>query len=64
MAYPFQLGFQDATSTIIEKLLHFHDHSLIIVFIISSLALYIISLILTTTLTHVSTIDAPEAEPT
>lgn len=62
MAYPFQLGFQDATSPIIEELLNFHDHALIIVFLISSLVLYIISLILTTSLTHTSTIDAQEVE--
>lgn len=62
MAYPFQLGFQDATSPIIEELLSFHDHALIIVFLISSLVLYIISLILTTSLTHTSTIDAQEVE--
>ena len=62
MAYPFQLGFQDATSPIIEELLHFHDHTLIIVFLISSLVLYIISLMLTTKLTHTSTIDAQEVE--
>ncbi|MDL1279359.1 cytochrome c oxidase subunit II transmembrane domain-containing protein, partial [Yersinia pestis] len=62
MAYPFELGFQDATSPIIEELLHFHDHTLIIVFLISSLVLYIISLILTTKLTHTSTIDAQEVE--
>ena len=62
MAYPFQLGFQDATSPIIEELLNFHDHALIIVFLISSLVLYIISLILTTNLTHTSTIDAQEVE--
>lgn len=62
MAYPFQLGFQDATSPIIEELLSFHDHALIIVFLISSLVLYIISLILTTNLTHTSTIDAQEVE--
>lgn len=48
MANPFQLGFLDATSPIMEKLLHFHDHTLIITFKISSLALCIISLILTT----------------
>ena len=60
--YPFQLGFQDATSPIIEELLHFHDHTLIIVFLISSLVLYIISLILTTKLTHTSTMDAQEVE--
>lgn len=62
MAYPFQLGFQDATSPIIEELLHFHDHALIIVFLISSLVLYLISVILTTNLTHTSTIDAQEVE--
>lgn len=62
MAYPFQLGLQDATSPIIEELLSFHDHALIIVFLISSLVLYIISLILTTSLTHTSTMDAQEVE--
>jgi len=62
MAYPIQLGFQDATSPMIEGLLHFHDHTLIIVFLISSLVLYIISLILTTKLTHTSTIDTQKVE--
>lgn len=62
MAYPSQLGFQDATSPIMEELLHFHDHALIIVFLISSLVLYLISVILTTSLTHTSTIDAQEVE--
>lgn len=62
MAYPFQIGLQDATSPVIEELLYFHDHALIIVFLISSLVLYIISIILTTNLTHTSTIDAQEVE--
>ena len=62
MAYAIQLGFQDATSPIIEELLHFHDHTLIIVFLISLLALYILLLILTTKLSHTSTIDAQEVE--
>uniref|UniRef100_UPI00315D4674 cytochrome c oxidase subunit II n=1 Tax=Pipistrellus pipistrellus TaxID=59474 RepID=UPI00315D4674 len=62
MAYPFQLGFQDATSPIMEELLNFHDHALMIVFLISSLVLYIISLMLTTNLTHTSTMDAQEVE--
>ena len=62
MAYPIQLGFQDATSPIIEELLHFHDHTLITVFLIRSLVLYIISLMLTTKLTHTNTIDAQEVE--
>lgn len=51
MIYSFQRGFEDAASPIIE-LLHFHDHTLIIVFLISSLFLYIISLMSTTKLTH------------
>nr|YP_007625149.1 cytochrome c oxidase subunit II [Oreamnos americanus]ACI24565.1 cytochrome c oxidase subunit 2 [Oreamnos americanus] len=62
MAYPMQLGFQDATSPIMEELLHFHDHTLMIVFLISSLVLYIISLMLTTKLTHTSNMDAQEVE--
>nr|YP_010611048.1 cytochrome c oxidase subunit II [Histiotus magellanicus]WAQ70617.1 cytochrome c oxidase subunit II [Histiotus montanus]WAQ70565.1 cytochrome c oxidase subunit II [Histiotus magellanicus]WAQ70643.1 cytochrome c oxidase subunit II [Histiotus magellanicus]WAQ70656.1 cytochrome c oxidase subunit II [Histiotus magellanicus]WAQ70734.1 cytochrome c oxidase subunit II [Histiotus montanus] len=62
MAYPFQLGLQDATSPIMEELLSFHDHALMIVFLISSLVLYIISLMLTTSLTHTSTMDAQEVE--
>nr|YP_220722.1 cytochrome c oxidase subunit II [Megaptera novaeangliae]ACL27304.1 cytochrome c oxidase subunit II [Megaptera novaeangliae]ADC97758.1 cytochrome c oxidase subunit II [Megaptera novaeangliae]BAD91684.1 cytochrome c oxidase subunit II [Megaptera novaeangliae] len=62
MAYPFQLGFQDAASPIMEELLHFHDHTLMIVFLISSLVLYIITLMLTTKLTHTSTMDAQEVE--
>lgn len=45
-----------------EELLTFHDHALIILFLTSSLALYIISLILTTKLTHTSTTDAQEIE--
>nr|WAQ70578.1 cytochrome c oxidase subunit II [Histiotus macrotus] len=62
MAYPFQLGLQDATSPIMEELLSFHDHALMVVFLISSLVLYIISLMLTTSLTHTSTMDAQEVE--
>lgn len=46
----------------IEELLHFHEHILINVFLIGLLELYIISLILTTKLTHASTIDAQEVE--
>nr|YP_009184390.1 cytochrome c oxidase subunit II [Dasypus pilosus]ALO62452.1 cytochrome c oxidase subunit II [Dasypus pilosus] len=62
MPYPLQLGFQDATSPIMEELLHFHDHTLMIVFLICSLVLYIITLMLTTKLTHTSTMDAQEVE--
>jgi cytochrome c oxidase subunit 2 len=62
MAHPLQLGLQDATSPIIEELLNFHDHTIIIVYLISSLVLYIISLMLTTKLTHTNTIEAKEVE--
>ncbi|YP_009407641.1 cytochrome c oxidase subunit II (mitochondrion) [Sagmatias obliquidens] len=62
MAYPFQLGLQDAASPVMEELLQFHDHALMIVFLISSLVLYIITLMLTTKLTHTNTMDAQEVE--
>nr|AAS86767.1 cytochrome oxidase subunit II [Avahi occidentalis] len=62
MAYPVQLGFKDIASPIMEELLYFHDHTLTTVFLIHSLVLYIISLMLTTELTHTSTMDAQEVE--
>jgi cytochrome c oxidase subunit 2 len=51
-----------ATPATIEELLHFHENILVIVFLTSSLVLYIISLLLTTKLTHTSTIDTQELE--
>nr|YP_009114947.1 cytochrome c oxidase subunit II [Goniurosaurus luii]AIZ35725.1 cytochrome c oxidase subunit II [Goniurosaurus luii] len=62
MAHPTQIGFQNAASPIMEELLHFHDHSLMIVFLISTLVLYVITLMMTTPLTHTSTMDAQEVE--
>nr|YP_002970850.1 cytochrome c oxidase subunit II [Basiliscus vittatus]BAH70385.1 cytochrome oxidase subunit 2 [Basiliscus vittatus] len=62
MAYSSQLGFQDAASPIMEELLHFHDHALMIVFLISALVLYTITLMMTTSLTHTNTMDAQEVE--
>nr|AKJ76907.1 cytochrome c oxidase subunit II [Sceloporus occidentalis] len=62
MAHPSQLGFQDAASPIMEELLHFHDHTLMIVFLISALVLYTITLMMTTNLTHTNTMDAQEVE--
>nr|AKJ76886.1 cytochrome c oxidase subunit II [Petrosaurus thalassinus] len=62
MAHPSQLGFQDAASPIMEELLHFHDHALMIVFLISALVLYTITLMMTTKLTHTNTMDAQEVE--
>nr|ALJ10701.1 cytochrome c oxidase subunit II [Parvimolge townsendi] len=62
MAHPSQLGFQDATSPIMEELLYFHDHALMAVFLISTLVLYIISAMMTTKLTNTNTMDAQEVE--
>nr|YP_009420978.1 cytochrome c oxidase subunit II [Pseudemydura umbrina]ASR18162.1 cytochrome c oxidase subunit II [Pseudemydura umbrina] len=62
MAQPMQMEFQDAMSPIMEELLHFHDHTLMIVFLISTLVLYIISSMMMTKLTHTSTMDAQEVE--
>lgn len=62
MPYPLQLGLQDTTLPFIEELLYCHDYTVISALPISSVALYIISLILTIKLTHVSTIDVQEVE--
>nr|AHG32638.1 cytochrome c oxidase subunit II [Glandirana tientaiensis] len=62
MAHPTQLGFQDAASPIMEELLHFHDHALMAVLLISMLVLYIISVLMTTNLSSTNTIDAQEIE--
>nr|YP_097261.1 cytochrome c oxidase subunit II [Hydromantes brunus]AAU20711.1 cytochrome c oxidase subunit II [Hydromantes brunus] len=62
MAHPSQLGFQDAVSPIMEELLHFHDHALMAVFLISTLVLYIITAMMTTMLTNTNAMDAQEIE--
>nr|YP_010015108.1 cytochrome c oxidase subunit II [Ostorhinchus novemfasciatus]QOI14151.1 cytochrome c oxidase subunit II [Ostorhinchus novemfasciatus] len=62
MAYPSQLGFQDAASPVMEELLHFHDHALMIVFLISTLVLYIIVAMVTTKLTNKNILDSQEIE--
>nr|YP_002265552.1 cytochrome c oxidase subunit II [Cantherhines pardalis]YP_010958480.1 cytochrome c oxidase subunit II [Cantherhines pullus]WNH17034.1 cytochrome c oxidase subunit II [Cantherhines sandwichiensis]WMN14020.1 cytochrome c oxidase subunit II [Cantherhines pullus]WMN14059.1 cytochrome c oxidase subunit II [Cantherhines pardalis]WNH18529.1 cytochrome c oxidase subunit II [Cantherhines pullus]BAG72011.1 cytochrome c oxidase subunit II [Cantherhines pardalis] len=62
MALPLQLGFQDAASPIMEELIHFHDHALMIVFMISTLVLYIIVTMVTTKLTNKYILDSQEIE--
>lgn len=62
MAHPSQLGFQDAASPVIEELVHFHDHALIIAFLISTVVLYIIVAIITTKLTNTRILDSQEVE--
>nr|YP_009266327.1 cytochrome c oxidase subunit II [Amphiprion akallopisos]BAV14402.1 cytochrome c oxidase subunit II [Amphiprion akallopisos] len=62
MAHPSQLGFQDAASPVMEELLHFHDHALMIVFLINTLVLYIIVAMVTTKLTNKYILDSQEIE--
>nr|YP_010426211.1 cytochrome c oxidase subunit II [Geoclemys hamiltonii]USL48207.1 cytochrome c oxidase subunit II [Geoclemys hamiltonii]WBR37754.1 cytochrome c oxidase subunit II [Geoclemys hamiltonii] len=62
MPQSLRLGFQDAMSPIMEELHHFHDHALMIVFLISTLVLYVIVLMLTTKLMHTNTMNAQEVE--
>nr|YP_009764048.1 cytochrome c oxidase subunit II [Synchiropus sycorax]QIS89399.1 cytochrome c oxidase subunit II [Synchiropus sycorax] len=62
MAHPSQLGFQDAASPVMEELLHFHDHALMIVFLISTFVLYIIVLMMLTKLTDKFILDSQEVE--
>nr|YP_002317210.1 cytochrome c oxidase subunit II [Aulichthys japonicus]BAG83082.1 cytochrome oxidase subunit 2 [Aulichthys japonicus]BBU25673.1 cytochrome c oxidase subunit 2 [Aulichthys japonicus] len=62
MANPSQLGFQDAASPVMEELLHFHDHALMIVFLISTLVLYIIVAMVSTKLTDKYILDSQEIE--
>ena len=62
MAYPSQLGFQDAASPLIEELLHFHDHALIIILLISTSVLYIIPCIISAKVTDKYILDSQEIE--
>nr|BAK40889.1 cytochrome oxidase subunit 2 [Boulengerella maculata] len=62
MAHPSQMGFQDAASPIMEELLHFHDHALMIVFLISTLVLYIIIAMVSSKLTNKFILDSQEIE--
>nr|YP_010355052.1 cytochrome c oxidase subunit II [Syncrossus berdmorei]UOG84900.1 cytochrome c oxidase subunit II [Syncrossus berdmorei] len=62
MAHPTQLGFQDAASPVMEELLHFHDHALMIVFLISTMVLYIIVAMASTKLSNKLILDSQEIE--
>nr|WNH23067.1 cytochrome c oxidase subunit II [Otophidium dormitator] len=62
MAHPLELGFQDAASPIMEELIHFHDHALMIVLLISILVLYIIVAMVSTKLTNMNILDSQEVE--
>nr|YP_010956526.1 cytochrome c oxidase subunit II [Physiculus nematopus]WMY89619.1 cytochrome c oxidase subunit II [Physiculus nematopus] len=62
MAHPSQLGFQDAASPLMEELLHFHDHTLMVVFLISAFVLYIISAMISASVYDKLILDSPEIE--
>nr|WNH37297.1 cytochrome c oxidase subunit II [Crystallichthys cyclospilus] len=62
MAHPTQLGFQDAASPVMEELLHFHDHALMVVFLISTFVLYIIVAMISTKLTNKLILDSQGVE--
>nr|QBX87712.1 cytochrome c oxidase subunit II [Alaudala cheleensis]QPZ46926.1 cytochrome c oxidase subunit II [Alaudala cheleensis] len=61
MANHTQLGFQDASSPIMEELMQFHDHALMVALAICSLVLYLLTLMLTEKLTS-NTVDAQAIE--
>nr|QOD97276.1 cytochrome c oxidase subunit II [Eurypyga helias] len=61
MANHSQLGFQDASSPIMEELIEFHDHALMVALAICSLVLYLLTLMLLEKLSS-NTVDAQEVE--
>nr|YP_010947489.1 cytochrome c oxidase subunit II [Parupeneus cyclostomus]WGO62602.1 cytochrome c oxidase subunit II [Parupeneus cyclostomus]WNH20168.1 cytochrome c oxidase subunit II [Parupeneus cyclostomus]WSP03253.1 cytochrome c oxidase subunit II [Parupeneus cyclostomus] len=62
MSYNAQTLFQDACSPIMEELLYFHDHTLMIVLITSIFVLYIIAAMVSTTLTNKLLLDSQQIE--
>ncbi|NWZ96786.1 COX2 oxidase, partial [Nesospiza acunhae] len=56
-----QLNFQDASSPIIEELIGFHDHALMVALAICSLVLYLLTYTLTEKLSS-SSVDAQVIE--
>nr|YP_008145644.1 cytochrome c oxidase subunit II [Remiz consobrinus]AGG40796.1 cytochrome c oxidase subunit II [Remiz consobrinus] len=61
MANHSQLSFQDASSPIMEELMQFHDHALMVALAICSLVLYLLTLMLTEKLSS-TTVSAQEIE--
>nr|YP_009116605.1 cytochrome c oxidase subunit 2 [Polynemus paradiseus]BAQ20932.1 cytochrome c oxidase subunit 2 [Polynemus paradiseus] len=62
MAHPAQLSLQDATSPLMEELVYFHDHAMMIILMISAFVLYIILAMVTTSLTDKLILDSQEVE--
>nr|ABW71550.1 cytochrome oxidase subunit II [Lamprotornis purpuroptera]ABW71551.1 cytochrome oxidase subunit II [Lamprotornis purpuroptera]ACD75327.1 cytochrome oxidase subunit II [Lamprotornis purpuroptera] len=61
MANHSQFGFQDASSPIMEELMQFHDHALMVALAICSLVLYLMTLMLTEKLSS-NSVDAQAIE--
>nr|WDE81188.1 cytochrome oxidase subunit 2 [Certhia americana]WOE99768.1 cytochrome oxidase subunit 2 [Certhia americana]WOE99769.1 cytochrome oxidase subunit 2 [Certhia americana]WOE99770.1 cytochrome oxidase subunit 2 [Certhia americana]WOE99771.1 cytochrome oxidase subunit 2 [Certhia americana] len=61
MANHSQFGFQDASSPIMEELMQFHDHALMVALAICSLVLYLLAHMLSEKLSS-STVNAQEIE--
>nr|ABW71598.1 cytochrome oxidase subunit II [Gracupica nigricollis] len=61
MANHSQFGFQDASSPIMEELMQFHDHALMVALAICSLVLYLLTLMITEKLSS-SSVEAQEIE--
>nr|YP_010701431.1 cytochrome c oxidase subunit II [Channa pulchra]WCJ52940.1 cytochrome c oxidase subunit II [Channa pulchra] len=62
MAHPSQLGLQDAASSAMAKLLYFHDHTLMVLLMISSFVFYTIIILVTTKLTDKYLLDSQQIE--
>nr|WNH20545.1 cytochrome c oxidase subunit II [Polydactylus sexfilis] len=62
MAHSSQLGLQDAASPLMEELICFHDHAMMIILMISAFVLYIILAMVTTNLTDKLILDSQEVE--
>ncbi|NWH77818.1 COX2 oxidase, partial [Piaya cayana] len=56
-----QFGFQDASSSVIDKLVEFHNHSLIVALVIYSLVLHLLALMLIEKVSS-NTVDAQEVQ--
>nr|AKE07163.1 cytochrome c oxidase subunit II [Monopterus albus] len=62
MAYPLQLGLQDATSPVMEELIQFHDHTLMIALLVSTMVFYTILTTVTSKLTNKNMLDSQGIE--
>nr|QNS38345.1 cytochrome c oxidase subunit II [Cisticola juncidis] len=61
MANHSQINFQDASSPIMEELMQFHDHAMMVALAICSLVLYLLTLMLTSKLSS-NTVNAQAIE--